>query len=68
LPQLRALPLSNVSTRALLGMTCGPSGGGTVADGSYLADLSGYGLAVRVIEYFADVEGREVTHRPRSLS
>jgi hypothetical protein len=28
-PQLRALPLSNVSTRALLGMTCGPSGGGT---------------------------------------
>ena len=125
-PQLRALPLSNVSTRALLGMTCGPSGGGTgkaageqklldeameqyphlfagdrlwvmdrnfpgaarvarliarthvlirlksdiplkrvspiLADGSYLADLSGDGLAVRVrvIEYFADVEGQEV--------
>src|SRR5437763_168406 len=27
-PQLRALPLNNVSTRALLGMTHGPSGGG----------------------------------------
>ena len=27
-PQLRALPLNNVSTRGLLGMTHGPSGGG----------------------------------------
>jgi hypothetical protein len=125
-PQLRALPLSDVSTRALLGMTCGPSGGGTgkaageqklldeameayphlftkgrlwvmdrnfpgaarvarliarthvlirlksdiplkrvspiLLDGSYMADLSGDGLTirVRVIEYFADVEGQEV--------
>jgi hypothetical protein len=125
-PQLRALPLSDVSTRALLGMTCGPSGGGTgkaageqklldgameayphlftkgrlwvmdrnfpgaarvarliarthvlirlksdiplkrvspvLPDGSYMADLSGDGLTirVRVIEYFADVEGQEV--------
>jgi len=125
-PQVRALPLSNVSTRALLGMTHGPAGGGTgkaageqklldeamqaypglfakdrlwladrnfpgtarlarliarthvlirlksdiplrrvspiLADGSYLADLSGDGLTirVRVIEYFADVEGQDV--------
>jgi hypothetical protein len=125
-PQVRALPLSDVSTRALLGMTHGPAGGGAgkaageqklldeameaypglfakdrlwiadrnfpgtarlarliarthvlirlksdiplrraspvLADGSYLADLSGDGLTirVRVIEYFADVEGQEV--------
>jgi hypothetical protein len=125
-PQLRALPLNNVSTRALLGMTHGPSGGGAgkaageqklldeaveahphlftkdrlwiadrnfpgtariarliarthvlvrlksdiplkrvspvLADGSYLADLSGDGLTVRVrvIEYFVDIEGQEV--------
>jgi Insertion element 4 transposase N-terminal len=33
-----------------------------LADGSYLAELSGDGvtIAVRVIEYFADVEGQEV--------
>jgi hypothetical protein len=33
-----------------------------LADGSYLAELSGDGVtvAVRVIEYFADVEGQEV--------
>jgi hypothetical protein len=125
-PQLRALPLNNVSTRGLLGMTHGPSGGGKgkaageqklldeamdkyphlfakdrlwlmdrnfpgaarlarliarthvlirlksdiplkrvspiLADGSYLADLSGDGLTVRVrvIEYFAGIEGQEV--------
>ncbi|HEY6789147.1 MAG TPA: transposase domain-containing protein [Trebonia sp.] len=125
-PQLRALPLSNVSTRALLGMTHGPSGGGTgkaageqrlldeamqayphlfgkdrlwiadrnfpgtarlarliarthvlirlksdiplkrvspiLADGSYMADLSGDGLTipVRVIEYDVTVEGQQV--------
>ncbi len=125
-PQLRALPLSNVSTRGLLGMTHGPSGGGTgkaageqklldeamdrypqlftkdrlwlmdrnfpgaarlarllgrthvlirlksdiplkqvspvLADGSYMADLSGDGLTVRVrvIEYDITVEGQEV--------
>ena len=125
-PQLRALPLNNVSTRAQLGMTHGPSGGGkgkaageqrlldeameqyphlfaknrlwiadrnfpgaarlarliarthvlirlksdipltrvspVLADGSYLADLSGDGLTVRVrvIEYFVTVEGQQV--------
>ena len=125
-PQLRALTLNDVSTRALLGMTHGPSGGGTgkaageqrlldeamdqyphlftkdriwlmdrnfpgaarisrliarthvlirlksdiplrrtspiLADGSYLAELSGDGLTVpvRVIEYFAEVEGQDV--------
>jgi len=125
-PQLRALPLNDVSTRALPGMTHGPSGGGAgkaageqklldeameayprlftedrlwiadrnfpgvariarliarthvlirlksdislkcvspiLADGSYLAGLSGDGLTirVRVIEYFAGVEGQEV--------
>ncbi len=125
-PQLRALPLNDVSTRALLGMTCGPSGGGAgkaageqrlldeameaypqlfaedrlwiadrnfpgaariarliarthvlirlksdiplkrvspiLDDGSYLADLSGDGLTirVRVIEYFVGVGGQEV--------
>ena len=33
-----------------------------LADGSYLAELSGNGVtvAVRVIEYFVDVEGQEV--------
>jgi hypothetical protein len=125
-PQLRALPLNDVSTRGLLGMTHGPSGGGKgkaageqklldeamdkyphlfakdrlriadrnfpgaarlarliarthvlirlksdiplrrvspfLADGSYLADLSGDGVTVRVrvIEYFVTVEGQEV--------
>ncbi len=125
-PQLRVLPLNNVPTRALLGMTHGPSGGGAgkaageqrlldeamekyprlftkgrlwiadrnfpgaarlarliarthvlirlksdiplkrvspiLADGSYLADLSGDGLTVRVrvIEYDVTVEGQEV--------
>jgi hypothetical protein len=123
-PQVRALPLNDVSTRALLGMPHGPSGGDkaageqrlldaamqdcphlftkdrlwlmdrnfpgaariarltarthvlirlksdiplrrtspVLADGSYLAVLSGDGVtvAVRVIEYFADVEGQEV--------
>jgi hypothetical protein len=123
-PQLRALPLNDVSTRALLGMPHGPSGGDkaaaeqrlldtameryphlftkgrlwlmdrnfpgaariarliarthvlirlksdiplrrtspVLADGSYLAELSGDGVtvAVRVIEYFVDVEGQEV--------
>jgi hypothetical protein len=125
-PQLRALPMNNASTRGLLGMTHGPSGGGKgkaageqklldeamgkyphlfakdrlwlmdrnfpgaarlarliarthvlirlksdiplkrvspiLADGSYLADLSGDGLTVRVrvIEYFVTMEGQEV--------
>jgi Insertion element 4 transposase N-terminal len=125
-PQLRALPLSCVSTRGLLGMTHGPSGGGAgkaageqklldeameqypclfardrlwlmdrnfpgtariarliarthvlvrlksdiplkrvsqiLADGSYLADLSGDGLTVRVrvIEYDVTVQGQDV--------
>jgi hypothetical protein len=125
-PQVRALPLNNVSTRGLLGMTHGPAGGGTgkaageqklldqameayphlftkgrlwlmdrnfpgaarvarlfarthvlirlksdiplkrvspvLADGSYLADLSGDGLTirVRVIEYDVTVEGQQV--------
>jgi hypothetical protein len=123
-PQLRALPLNDASTRALLGMPHGPSGGDKaaaeqklldtamrdyphlftmerlwlmdrnfpgaariarliarahvlirlksdiplrrtspiLADGSYLAELSGDGVtvAVRVIEYYADVEGQEV--------
>jgi hypothetical protein len=125
-PQLRALPLNNVSARGLLGMTHGPSGGGkgkaageqklpdeamekyphlfakdrlwlmdrnfpgaarlarlidrthvlirlksdiplkrvspVLAGGSYLADLSGDGLTVRVrvIEYFVTVEGQDV--------
>jgi hypothetical protein len=125
-PQLRALTMNNVSTRALLGMTHGPSGGGkgkaageqrlldeamkacprlfakdrlwiadrnfpgaarlarliarthvlirlksdiplkqvspVLADGSYLADLSGDGLTIRVraIEYYAEVEGQQV--------
>src|SRR5208282_5030460 len=123
-PQLRALPLNDASTRALLGMPHGPAGTdkaaaeqklldaaleqyphlftkdriwlmdrlwhGTariarlikcthvlirvksdialkkispvLADGSYLAELSGDGvtIAVRVIEYFADVEGQVV--------
>jgi hypothetical protein len=123
-PQLRALPLNDVSTRALLGMPHGPAGTdkaaaeqklldtameqyphlftagrlwlmdrnfpGTariarliarthvlirlksdiplkrisqiLADGSYLAELSGDGVTVtvRVIEYFADVEGQDV--------
>jgi hypothetical protein len=123
-PQLRALPLNDVSTRALLGMPYGPAGTDKAAaeqklldtamrdyphlftmdrlwlmdrnfpgaariarltarthvlirlksdiplkrtteilpDGSYLAELSGDGVTVtvRVIEYFADVEGQEV--------
>jgi hypothetical protein len=125
-PQLRALTLNDVSTRALHGITHGPSGGGKgkaageqklldaameqyprlfakdrlwiadrnfpgaarlarlaarthvlirlksdiplkraspiLADGSYLADLSGDGLTVRVrvIEYYAEVEGQDV--------
>ncbi|HJY73911.1 MAG TPA: transposase domain-containing protein [Streptosporangiaceae bacterium] len=125
-PQVRALTLNDVSTRALLGMTHGPSGGGAgkaageqrlldkaaeqypclftmdrlwlmdrnfpgaariarliarthvlirlksdiplkrtspvLADGSYLAELSGDGLTipVRVIEYYAEVEGQDV--------
>jgi Insertion element 4 transposase N-terminal/Transposase DDE domain len=125
-PQLRALTLNDVSTRSLLGITHGPSGGGTgkaageqklldeameayprlftkdriwlmdrnfpgaariarliarthvlirlksdiplkrtspiLADGSYLAELSGDGLTVpvRVIEYYAEVEGQDV--------
>jgi hypothetical protein len=125
-PQVRALTMNNVSTRALLGIVHGPSGGGkgkaageqklldaameryprlfakdrlwlmdrnfpgsarvarlaarthvlirlksdiplkrtspVLADGSYLADLSGDGLTVpvRVIEYYAEVEGQEV--------
>ena len=121
-PQVRALPLNNVSTRALLGMPHGPSGGDKaageqrlldtameqyphlftkdriwlmdrnyhgaariarltarthvlirlksdialtrtspiLADGSYLAELSGDGVTVtvRVIEYYAEVEGQ----------
>ena len=129
-PQLRALPLSNVSTRALLGMTCGPSGGGTgkaageqklldeameqyphlfakdrlwlmdrnfpgaarvarliarthvlirlksdiplkrvspvLADGSYLADLSGDGLAVRVTGHRV-LRGRRGPGGPRDV-
>ena len=124
-PQVRALPLNDVSTRALLGMPHGPAGtdkaaaeqklldtamrdyphlftmerlwlmdrnfpgaariarliarthvlirlksdiplrrtSPILADGSYLAELSGDGVtvAVRVIEYFIDVEGQEVT-------
>ena len=125
-PQVRALTLNDASTRALLGMTYGPSGGGAgkaageqrlldeameqyprlftmdrlwlmdrnfpgaariarliarthvlirlksdiplkrtspvLADGSYLAELSGDGLTVpvRVIEYYAEVEGQDV--------
>ena len=123
-PQVRALPLNDVSTRALLGMPHGPAGtdkaaaeqklldtamrdyphlftmerlwlmdrnfpgaariarliarthvlirlksdiplrrtSPILADGSYLAELSGDGVtvAVRVIEYYADVEGQEV--------
>jgi Insertion element 4 transposase N-terminal len=123
-PQLRALPLNDVSTRALLGMPHGPAGTDKaaaeqklldtamrdyphlfamdrlwlmdrnfpgaariarlmarthvlirlksdiplnritkiLADGSYLAELSGDGVTVtvRVIEYFADVEGQDV--------
>jgi hypothetical protein len=125
-PQLRALTLNDVSTRALHGITHGPSGGGKgkaageqrlldeateayphlftkdrlwiadrnfpgaariarliarthvlirlksdiplkrtspiLADGSYLADLSGDGLTVpvRVIEYDVTVEGQDV--------
>ncbi|MCW2934250.1 MAG: putative transposase for insertion sequence element [Actinomycetia bacterium] len=123
-PQVRALPLNDASTRALLGMPHGPAGtdkaaaeqklldtamrdyphlfrkdrlwlmdrnyhgaariarliarthvlirlksdiplrrtSPVLADGSYLAELSGDGVtvAVRVIEYFADVEGQEV--------
>ena len=123
-PQVRALPLNDVSTRSLLGMPHGPAGTGkaaagqklldtateqyphlftkdriwlmdrlwhgtariarlierthvlirvksdiplkktspVLADGSYLAELSGDGvtITVRVIEYFADVEGQEV--------
>ena len=123
-PQVRALPLNDVSTRALLGMPHGPAGtdkaaaeqklldtamrdyphlftmerlwlmdrnfpgaariarliarthvlirlksdiplrrtSPILADGSYLAELSGDGVtvAVRVIEYFIDVEGQEV--------
>lgn len=123
-PQLRALPLNDVSTRGLLGMPHGPAGTGKAAaeqrlldtameqyphlfagdrlwltdrnfpgaariarliarthvlirlksditlkrtspilpDGSYLAELSGDGVtvAVRVVEYFVDVEGQEV--------
>jgi hypothetical protein len=123
-PQVRALPLNDVSTRALLGMPHGPAGtdkaaaeqklldtavrdyphlfgkdrlwlmdrnyhgaariarliarthvlirlksdiplrrtSPVLADGSYTAELSGDGVmvTVRVIEYFADVEGQEV--------
>ena len=123
-PQVRALPLNDASTRALLGMPHGPAGtdkaaaeqklldtamrdyphlftaerlwlmdrnfpgaariarliarthvlirlksdiplkrtSPILADGSYLAELTGDGVtvAVRVIEYFADVEGQEV--------
>jgi hypothetical protein len=123
-PQLRALPLNDVSTRALLGMPHGPAGTDKaaaeqklldtamrdyphlfamdrlwlmdrnfpgaariarlmarthvlirlksdiplkritkiLADGSYLAELSGDGVTVtvRVIEYFAEVEGQDV--------
>jgi hypothetical protein len=125
-PQVRALPLNDVSTRGLLGMTHGPSGGGAgkaageqrlldeamerypqlftkdrlwiadrnfpgaarlarliarthvlirlksdiplrpvspiLADGSYLAELSGDGLTVpvRVIEYDVTIEGQDV--------
>ncbi len=123
-PQVRALPLNDVSTRGLLGMPHGPSGGDkaageqrlldtameryphlftkdrlwlmdrnfpgaariarlaarthvlirlksdiplrrtspVLADGSYLAELSGDGVtvAVRVIEYYAEVEGQHV--------
>jgi Insertion element 4 transposase N-terminal len=123
-PQLRALPLNDASTRALLGMPHGPAGTDKaaaeqklldaamrdyphlfamgrlwlmdrnfpgaariarlmarthvlirlksdiplkritkiLADGSYLAELSGDGVTVtvRVIEYFADVEGQDV--------
>jgi hypothetical protein len=123
-PQVRALPLNDASTRALLGMPHGPAGtdkaaagqrlldtamrdyphlfrkdrlwlmdrnyqgaariarliarthvlirlksdiplrrtSPVLADGSYLAELSGDGVtvAVRVIEYYADVEGQEV--------
>jgi hypothetical protein len=123
-PQLRALPLNDVSTRSLLGMPHGPAGTDKAAaeqalldaaleqyphlftrdriwlmdrlwhgtariarliecthvlirvksditlkktspvlgDGSYLADLSGDGatITVRVIEYFAEVDGQVV--------
>jgi hypothetical protein len=123
-PQVRALPLNDVSTRALLGMPHGPAGTDKaaaeqklldtamrdyphlfamdrlwlmdrnfpgaariarlmarthvlirlksdiplkrtsliLADGSYLAELSGDGVtvAVRVIEYWAEVEGQDV--------
>ncbi|HUY47661.1 MAG TPA: transposase domain-containing protein [Streptosporangiaceae bacterium] len=123
-PQVRALPLNDVPTRALLGMPHGPAGtdkaaagqklldtamtdyphlfamdrvwlmdrnfpgaariarliarthvlirlksdiplrrtSPVLADGSYLAELSGDGVtvAVRVIEYYADVGGQEV--------
>jgi hypothetical protein len=123
-PQLRALPLTDASTRGLLGMPHGPAGtdkaaaeqglldtamrdyphlftmdrvwlmdrnypgaariarlaarthvlirlksdiplkrtSPILADGSYLAELSGDGvtMAVRVIEYFTDIEGQEV--------
>jgi hypothetical protein len=123
-PQVRALPLTDVSTRALLGMPHGPAGtdkaaaeqrlldtamdqyphlftrdriwlmdrnyhgaariarliarthvlirlksdiplkrtSPILADGSYLAELSGDGftVAVRVIEYWAEVEGQDV--------
>ena len=123
-PQLRALPLNDASTRALLGMPHGPAGtekaaaeqrlldtamrdyphlftkgrlwlmdrnfpgaariarlmarthvlirlksdiplkriSPILADGSYIAELSGDGVTVtvRVIEYFADVEGQDV--------
>ena len=123
-PQLRALPLNDVSTRALLGMPHGPAGTdkaaaeqklldtamtdyphlfaadrlwlmdrnfpgaariarltarthvlirlksdiplnritGILPDGSYAAEISGDGVTVtvRVIEYFADVEGQDV--------
>jgi hypothetical protein len=123
-PQVRALPLNDASTRALLGMPHGPAGtdkaaaeqklldtamrdyphlftrdriwlmdrnyhgaariarliarthvlirmksdiplkriSPVLADGSYLAELSGDGItvAVRVVEYYADVEGQDV--------
>jgi hypothetical protein len=123
-PQLRALPLNDASTRALLGMPHGPAGtdkaaaeqklldtamrdyprlftrdriwlmdrnyhgaarvarlvvsthvlirlksdiplrrtSQVLADGSYLAELSGEGVtvAVRVIEYYAEVAGQDV--------
>jgi hypothetical protein len=123
-PQVRTLPLNDASTRGLLGMPHGPSGGARAAaeqalldaamvqcphlftqdriwimdrnfpgaariarlagrthflirlksdiplrrtspildDGSYLADLSGDGVTVpvRVIEYYAEVEGQQV--------